>query len=70
VVVFGDVDEATGAVFVSVKDDGCGFDPAVVVEGVGMTESIRARLAAAGGRAEFASVPGEGAEVRMWLPTR
>ena len=68
VVVFGDVDEASGGLFVSVKDDGCGFDPATVTEGVGMAESIRGRLEAAGGRAEFASRRGAGAEVRLWLP--
>jgi signal transduction histidine kinase len=68
VVVFGDVDDESGGLFVSVKDDGCGFDPSAVEEGVGMAESIRGRLEAAGGRAEFASRPGGGAEVRLWLP--
>ena len=68
VVVFGDVDDATGDLFISVKDDGCGFDPAHVSEGVGMAESIRGRLRSVGGRTEFGSVPGAGAEVRMWLP--
>ena len=68
VVVFGDVDDATGDLFVSVKDDGCGFDPASVAAGVGMSESIRGRVESAGGRAEFASSPGEGTEVRLWVP--
>ncbi len=70
VVVFGDVDDATGGLFVSVKDDGCGFDPGAVSAGVGMSESIRGRVEAAGGRAEFASTPGEGAEVRLWVPAQ
>lgn len=68
VVVFGDVEDATGGLFVSVKDDGCGFDPGSVREGVGMGESIRGRVATSGGRAEFASTPGEGTEVRLWVP--
>lgn len=68
VVVFGDLDDATGTLFVSVKDDGCGFDPRAVTPGVGMGQSIRARVEAAGGRAEFASAPGQGTEVRLWAP--
>ena len=58
----------TGGLFCSVKDDGAGFDPAAVDEGVGMAWSIRGRLAEAGGRAEVVSRPGQGAEVRLWLP--
>lgn len=70
VVVFADLDEADGGLFVSVKDDGSGFDPLTVVAGIGMKESICARIEAAGGRVEFASWPGGGAEVRMRLPAR
>lgn len=65
VVVYVEDDEE---IFCSVKDDGCGFDAAATAEGVGLRESIRARLAAAGGRAEIQSSPGSGTEVRMWLP--
>jgi signal transduction histidine kinase len=68
VVVFVDVDESTGGLFLSVKDDGSGFDPADVVEGVGMARSIRGRVERIGGRVEFASTPGDGAEVRMPVP--
>jgi len=57
-----------GDAFCSVKDDGHGFEPATVVEGVGLPRSIRARVAEAGGRVEIDSRPGRGAEVRMWVP--
>lgn len=66
VVVFADVDEA-GGLFVSVKDQGAGFDPAGVQPGIGMERSIKGRIASLGGRVEFVSAPGQGAEVRMWV---
>ena len=69
IVVFGDLDEATGGLFLSVKDNGAGFDPVNVVEGVGLPQSIRGRVEQAGGTATVASVPGDGAEVRICLPT-
>jgi signal transduction histidine kinase len=68
VVVFVDVDESTGGLFLSVKDDGSGFDPAGVIEGVGMARSIRGRIERVGGHVEFASTPGDGAEVRIAVP--
>jgi signal transduction histidine kinase len=57
-----------GGVFCSVKDDGVGFDPAVVPEGVGLTRSVRARVADVGGRVEVRSAPGDGTEVCLWVP--
>ncbi|HEX3427109.1 MAG TPA: ATP-binding protein [Acidimicrobiales bacterium] len=68
VVVFADVEEGSGSLFVSVKDDGSGFDPATVHEGVGMARSIRGRVEDVGGRVEFASEPGDGTEVRITMP--
>lgn len=65
VVVF--VDDEDG-LFCSVKDDGCGFDPATTPEGVGLSRSIRGRITEAGGRVEVAGAPGSGTEVRIWLP--
>jgi signal transduction histidine kinase len=68
VLVYVEPDEAGGGVFCSVKDDGRGFDPAATREGVGLTRSVRGRMAEAGGRVEVASVPGRGTEVLLWLP--
>jgi signal transduction histidine kinase len=69
-VVFADVDERSGGgVFVSVKDDGKGFEPATVAEGMGMARSIRGRVQRVGGSVEFASTPGEGTEVRITIPS-
>lgn len=68
VVVFADVDETSGGLFLTVKDNGGGFDPATVTEGVGMARSIRGRVEDLGGRVEFASAGGDGAEVRISLP--
>jgi signal transduction histidine kinase len=52
-----------GGLFCSVKDDGRGFDPATTPEGVGISRSIRARLAEIGGTTTIESRPGRGAEV-------
>ena len=68
VVVYVEPDDDT--LFVSVKDGGCGFDVAETVEGVGLSRSIRGRLADVGGRVEISSVPGSGTEVRLWAPLR
>ena len=57
-----------GAVFCSIKDDGSGFDPAEVGEGVGLSRSIRGRIVEVGGRVEIDGRPGRGAEVRCWVP--
>jgi signal transduction histidine kinase len=55
-----------GAVFCSVKDDGRGFDG--TPEGVGLTRSVRGRIAEVGGRVEVDGNPGRGTEVRLWVP--
>lgn len=57
-----------GEVFCTVKDDGQGFDPGTTGEGVGLTRSIRGRVAEVGGRTEIDGRPGRGAEVRLWVP--
>lgn len=69
VVVYAEEDDQ-GALFCSVKDDGRGFDVAATPEGVGLSRSIKGRVAEAGGRVEVHAVPGEGTEVRLWVPTR
>jgi signal transduction histidine kinase len=70
VVVFADLDEPSGGLFLSIKDDGDGCDPTTIVEGAGMRHSIRDRVGSVGGRVDFASTPGDGSEVRITLPSR
>jgi signal transduction histidine kinase len=55
-----------GKIFCTVKDDGHGYDPAQVPQGVGITRSIVGRMADIGGRAEVRSRPGRGTEVCLW----
>ncbi|HET8651914.1 MAG TPA: PspC domain-containing protein [Gaiellaceae bacterium] len=63
--VFVDVGDEEIAVFV--RDRGSGFDPAAVPAGAhGIAESIRGRMARAGGSAEIASGP-DGTEVELRL---
>lgn len=57
-----------GTLFCSVKDDGGGFDPDGVTDGVGMSRSIRGRIVEVGGRVEIDARPGAGAEIRCWVP--
>ena len=65
--VFVDVDPAEIAVFV--RDRGRGFDAAAVPPGrQGVAESIRGRMARAGGQATITTSPGEGTEVELRLP--
>lgn len=71
VVVFCDPDEGPngGQVFVTVRDDGCGFDPTSIDSSRrGLNGSIRERMNAIGGRAEIESTLGKGTEVRLWGP--
>lgn len=56
-----------GQVFISIKDDGRGFDDAHVEEGEGLSRSIRGRIVEAGGRVEVDGRLGRGTEVRLWL---
>jgi signal transduction histidine kinase len=62
------VEPVDEGVFCSVRDDGHGFDPATVREGVGLPRSIRGRIDELGGRVELDATPGHGTEVRIWLP--
>jgi signal transduction histidine kinase len=68
VVVFADLDESSGGLFLSIKDDGDGCDPATIVERAGMSHSIRGRIGTVGGVVDFASAPGDGSEVRITMP--
>ncbi len=69
VTVYAGPDDSGSAAFCSVKDDGRGFDARVVVEGVGIGRSVRARVAEVGGRTEVDGNPGSGTEVRLWVPS-
>ena len=60
------VERDDDGIFVSVKDDGVGFDPESTDDGVGLARSIRARMREIGGRVEVDSRPDSGAEVRLW----
>ena len=61
--------EASG-VSMFVRDRGAGFDPAQVPEDRrGIAESVRGRMARLGGAATVRSVPGEGTEVALTMPT-
>ncbi|MFF3910349.1 sensor histidine kinase [Streptomyces sp. NPDC001848] len=51
----------------SVRDDGCGFDPSAPTGGYGLS-GLRARAAGVGGTAEVRSAPGEGTIVTVRLP--
>lgn len=62
------VEPGDGAVFCSVKDDGHGFDPGAVAEGMGLRESVRGRIREVGGEVEVSGAPGRGAEVTMTVP--
>jgi signal transduction histidine kinase len=52
-----------------VRDRGRGFDPAAVpADRHGIADSIRGRLARAGGAAALVSAPGDGTEVQLTMP--
>jgi signal transduction histidine kinase len=66
VVVYVEPDD--DGLFVSVRDDGAGFDPAEVPEGSGLRRSVRGRVEELGGTVELSSAPGRGTEVRLTVP--
>ncbi|MCI3277334.1 sensor histidine kinase [Streptomyces cylindrosporus] len=51
----------------SVRDDGCGFDPGTPCEGYGLA-GLRARATEVGGTARIRSAPGDGTTVTVSLP--
>jgi signal transduction histidine kinase len=52
---------------VSVRDDGCGFDPGAPCDGYGLA-GLRARAGEVGGTAQIRSTPGDGTTVTVRLP--
>lgn len=59
--------EAGGRVTVTVRDDGCGFDPDSNRRGFGLL-GMRERVSLVDGTLEIVSSPGEGTEIRAELP--
>jgi signal transduction histidine kinase len=57
-----------GTVTITVLDHGCGFDPSTVTEGLGLQESVIARVQEAAGRVVVTSEPGAGTHVEITLP--
>lgn len=65
--LYAEVDAA--GVEVGVRDRGAGFDPAAIPsDRHGLRESVTGRMRRHGGRSQVRSSPGEGTEVRLWLP--
>lgn len=67
VTIYAEPADGEHTVFVSVKDDGSGFDPSTAEERIGISRSIRGRITEAGGRVEVTGKPGRGAEVQLWI---
>jgi signal transduction histidine kinase len=66
IVVF--VEESRGGASVTVKDDGRGADLRTLRPGLGLSVSIRSRIARLHGTVELVSAPGEGFAVHLTLP--
>jgi signal transduction histidine kinase len=67
------VEDERAAVTVSVRDDGPGIEPGRLEEAerdgrMGMSRSIRGRIAALGGTVTVVSTPGQGTEVELRVP--
>ena len=64
-----EVHEDSRTVHVSVRDDGCGFDPEADTDGFGLL-GMRERVELLGGELRIDSTPARGATVRARLPVR
>src|SRR5204863_1111905 len=62
------VEDHPGHVVLEIRDDGQGFDPAVVRPGHFGLESMRSRAAEIGARLTIVSAPGRGTAVRVEAP--
>jgi|GEM_PF-445469 len=64
------IDQADGGLWISVRDDGIGFEPGIVMERSGHLglRQMQERLHTIRGQATILSQPGAGTEVRGWLP--
>ncbi len=57
----------SASVFVSVKDNGSGFEVDRVTEGIGLSRSIKGRVNDVGGTVEVRGGLGRGTEILLWL---
>lgn len=55
--------------FITCKDDGCGFDPAAVHKGLGL-HHLKNRTALLGGKLRFKSTPEKGTEYYLKIPKK
>lgn len=68
-VVWVSVDRGTpSGTEIVIHDEGRGFNTKSTTEGVGLSESVRSRLANIGGSVAINSAPGSGCEVTLWAP--
>lgn len=69
VTIFAEPNEGDdgATVFVSVHDNGSGFAVDGIIEGIGLSRSIRGRITEQGGSVEIVSRPGKGTEVKLWV---
>jgi signal transduction histidine kinase len=61
-----EIAQNTEEIFLTVQDDGCGFDPDTQAEGMGL-KNINARVAACNGNVSIHSVKDEGTEINVKL---
>jgi len=57
-----------GGLTVTVLDHGCGFDPLSSAPGIGLRESVKARIQQVNGRVVVTSEPGAGTHVEIFVP--
>src|SRR5262249_13992067 len=65
--IYQQEDDENGALWLKIKDDGSGFDPARIIEGMGFT-NIRTRASELGGKAQIEGRPNEGTSIVVSIP--
>ena len=63
------LEKIPGFIQVLIRDDGRGFDPATVREGLGFA-NMRNRVSVYKGKVELASTPGQGCQVTIRIPKK
>jgi len=61
--------QESGGVYLSISDDGAGFDPATVKRGLGLA-NMRNRTEMFAGNLEVISAPGKGCTLKAWIPEK